>query len=155
MALEYPRCAYPFSTYLWMDPGCPEVQNRTYSVAVDLVTRYDLAGLHMDDYFYPYPVSGITFPDRWLYDEYVASGGTMSLDDWRRDNVNTLVGRLNNGLHAVKPWIKFSISPFGIYRPGRFPFWRMSCRMRKKRLNPILKFSERTSGRNATSNCRA
>jgi uncharacterized lipoprotein YddW (UPF0748 family) len=60
MAIQFPEYAYSFDTYLWMDPGAIEVQNRTYDVAIDLVTRYaDLAGLHMDDYFYPYPVAGI------------------------------------------------------------------------------------------------
>lgn len=58
MAVQFPRCAYPYDIYLWMDPGCGEVEDRTVNVARDLVTRYDLDGLHMDDYFYPYPVSG-------------------------------------------------------------------------------------------------
>lgn len=58
MARIYPEYAYVYDTYLWMDPGAEVVQNRIAAVAVDLVSRYDLAGLHMDDYFYPYPVAG-------------------------------------------------------------------------------------------------
>jgi uncharacterized lipoprotein YddW (UPF0748 family) len=118
MAKQFPQCAYLYGTYAWMDPGCEEVQNRTYEVSIDLVTRYDLDGLHMDDYFYPYPVTGVAFPDTATYNKYVQNGGTMNLADWRRDNVNRLVARTNTGLHQVKPWIKFSISPFGLYRAG-------------------------------------
>jgi len=118
IAIQFPQYAYIYGTYVWMDPGSEEVQNRTYDVSIDLVTRYDLDGLHMDDYFYPYPVAGVPFPDEGTYNSYVQNGGTMNREDWRRDNVNRLVSRLNVGLHAVKPWIKWSISPFGIYRPG-------------------------------------
>jgi len=118
MAREIPECARMYHTFLWMDPGCSRVQDRTYAVAIDLITRYDLDGLHMDDYFYPYPQTGLAFPDNATYAEYQNSGGNLGRDDWRRDNVNKLVERLNIGLHEVKPWIKFSISPFGIYRPG-------------------------------------
>lgn len=117
MAIQFPQYAYIFGTYVWMEPGAEVVQNRTYDVSIDLVTRYDLDGLHMDDYFYPYPVSGVAFPDDPVYNEYLQNGGTLAKDDWRRDNVNKLVERLNVGIHQVKPWVKFSISPFGIYRP--------------------------------------
>lgn len=65
-----------------------------------------------------YSVPGVTFPDGNTYNDYLQSGGSLGLDDWRRDNVNKLVQRLNTGIHEVKPWVKFSISPFGIYRPG-------------------------------------
>jgi uncharacterized lipoprotein YddW (UPF0748 family) len=116
MALQYPQFAYPFSTFLWMDPGAAVVQNRTYEVVIDLVSRYNLSGLHMDDYFYPYPVAGIEFPDSATYEAYLEEEGVLSLEDWRRDNVNKLVERLHAGIHAVKPWVKFTISPFGIYR---------------------------------------
>lgn len=117
MAMKFPQYAYPYSTFLWMDPGAPEVQNQTYDVLIDLATRYDLDGLHFDDYFYPYPVTDVPFPDAATYAEYVANGGSLSVADWRRDNVNRLVERLNTGIHEVKPWLRFSISPFGIYRP--------------------------------------
>ncbi|KAG4076869.1 hypothetical protein HA402_006579 [Bradysia odoriphaga] len=118
MARVYPQYAYVYNTLLWMDPGAAVVQDRTAQVALDLVRRYDLDGLHMDDYFYPYPVAGWTFPDDNTFAAYRASGGTMAKDDWRRNNVNTLVRRLNTEIHAIKPWVKFSVSPFGIYRPG-------------------------------------
>ncbi|CAG7717583.1 unnamed protein product [Allacma fusca] len=117
MALLYPQYAYPFSTYLWMDPGAEVVQNRTFDVVMDLTERYDIDGIHMDDYFYPYPVTGVPFPDNATYADYVRNNGGLSLEDWRRDNVNKLVKRLYDGVHEVKRWVRFSISPFGIYKP--------------------------------------
>jgi hypothetical protein len=60
----------------------------------------------------------VVFPDEKTYNDYIVSGGTLDLDDWRRDNVNQLVKRLNDGIHEANPWVKFSISPFGIYRAG-------------------------------------
>ncbi|KAJ6643982.1 Glycosyl hydrolase YngK [Pseudolycoriella hygida] len=113
MARVYPQYAYVYNTLLWMDPGAEAVQNRTTEVALDLVRRYDLDGLHLDDYFYPYPVAGWTFPDDNTYAAYIAGGGTMAKDDWRRDNVNRLVRRLNTEIHLIKPYVKFSVSPFG------------------------------------------
>jgi uncharacterized lipoprotein YddW (UPF0748 family) len=88
---------------------------------MDIVRRYDIDAIHIDDYFYPYPQSGVEFPDYATYDAYKASGGTLSLGDWRRQNVNQMIQRLANGIHAEKPYVKFGISPFGIYRPGKAP----------------------------------
>ncbi|KAJ6642329.1 Glycosyl hydrolase YngK, partial [Pseudolycoriella hygida] len=127
MARMYPQYAYVYSTYMWMDPGAEVVQNRTTQVALDLVNRYDLDGLHMDDYFYPYPVAGWTFPDDATYAAYLSTGGSMDRDDWRRDNVNRLIRRLNTEIHATKPWVKFSVSPFGLYRPGFDQFSQIYC----------------------------
>ena len=118
MAVVYKQYAYPYGTYLWMDPGAAAVQNRTYDCILDVVRRYDIDAVHFDDYFYPYPVSGQEFPDSATYQAYRNSGGGLSLDDWRRDNVNKLINRLYTGIHAAKPHVKFGISPFGIYRPG-------------------------------------
>jgi uncharacterized lipoprotein YddW (UPF0748 family) len=75
----------------------------------------------LDDYFYPYPIEGKSFPDNKTYSAYKAAGGRLSLGDWRRDNVNKMVQRLSEGIRAVKPHVKFGISPFGIYRPGQPP----------------------------------
>lgn len=99
---------------LWLfDPGIPE--NRAYicQVVLDIITRYDVDGLHIDDYFYPYPVAGLPIPDDNTYMRY---GFGMNRDDWRRQNVNFLVRDLHLAIRANKPWVKFGISPFGIYR---------------------------------------
>jgi uncharacterized lipoprotein YddW (UPF0748 family) len=92
---------------------------------LDVVKRYDIDGVHIDDYFYPYPETTrrgrvIAFPDERSWLRYKKGGGTLSRGDWRRDNVNQLVQSLDEGIHRVKPWVRFGISPFGIWRPG-FP----------------------------------
>lgn len=121
LAATHPDVVYPWGNQLWMDPGAKVVQDRTYAVIMDVVKRYDIDGIHLDDYFYPYPISGQTFPDDKTYQAYRAAGGTLALADWRRDNVNQLIQRIASGIRATKPHVKFGISPFGIYRPGQPP----------------------------------
>jgi hypothetical protein len=91
-----------------------------------VVQRYDIDGVHIDDYFYPYPVNGrngrpAPFPDDRSWRRYVRGGGTLARDDWRRRNVDLLVQALHDSIHARKPWVRFGISPFGIWRPGHPP----------------------------------
>ena len=121
MAKRYPEYAYPYGDLIWMDPGAKVVQDQTYNVIMDVVRRYDLDGIHIDDYFYPYPKPGIEFPDYETFDAYQRSGGRLSLGDWRRENVNQMIERLWTGIKYEKPQVKFGISPFGIYRPGKAP----------------------------------
>jgi uncharacterized lipoprotein YddW (UPF0748 family) len=121
LGVTNPDVVYPWGTQLWMDPGAKVVQDRTYNVIMDVVRRYDIDGVHLDDYFYPYPIQGQTFPDNRTYAAYREAGGTLRLEDWRRDNVNKMVQRLATGIRAAKPHVKFGISPFGIYRPGEPP----------------------------------
>lgn len=104
-----------------MDPGAREVQDHTLRVVMDIVERYDVDGIHFDDYFYPYPKPGISFPDESTYQAYRAGGGTLARDDWRRDNVNQFIARVSAAIRARKPHVRFGISPFGIYRPGEPP----------------------------------
>ncbi|MDD5199410.1 MAG: family 10 glycosylhydrolase [Terrimicrobiaceae bacterium] len=107
---------------LWLDPGSTAVQDHVVAVVHDLVRRYPVAGVHLDDYFYPYPdtYSG-SFPDADLYARYQASGGRLSRADWRRNNVNTMVRRLQATVHSARPGAVFGISPFGIYTKGQPP----------------------------------
>ena len=109
--------AHVYGSALWMDPGAPEVQDHTLAVIRDVLDRYDVDGLHFDDYFYPYP-NGEEFPDDATYAAYTSAGGTLGRDDWRRDNVNQLVRRISEIVAEVRPAVRFGISPFGIYRPG-------------------------------------
>lgn len=106
--------------YWWLDPAAQGTQDHSYAVAMDMVKRYDIDGLHFDDYFYPYPSYnlGQDFPDNDSWDAYVKSGGKMSRGDWRRDAVNKFIERLYKGIKAEKPNVKFGLSPFGIWRPG-------------------------------------
>ncbi|MCF7807062.1 MAG: family 10 glycosylhydrolase [Candidatus Marinimicrobia bacterium] len=105
--------------YLWMDPTMAGTQNHSFDVIMDVVKRYDIDGVHFDDYFFPYG-SG-EFPDDRSWEGYQNAGGTMSREDWRRHHVNVFVERVYKGIKAEKPWVKFGISPFGIWRPGNPP----------------------------------
>ncbi len=120
IALAAPQYAYTYGNLLWMDPGAEVVQERTIDVALDLVDRYDIDGVHFDDYFYPYP-NGEPFPDAGTYGDYEGDGGRLARDDWRRDNVNQLVEVLYESIVGTRNHIRFGISPFGIYRPGMPP----------------------------------
>lgn len=106
--------------YWWMDPAQQGTQDRTTDVVMDLVKRYDIDGVHFDDYFYPYPSynNNEDFPDSVSWNAYKQSGGTMTRGDWRRNAVNTLIENLYKKIKAEKPWVKFGLSPFGIWRPG-------------------------------------
>jgi uncharacterized lipoprotein YddW (UPF0748 family) len=121
-----PGLVWKYDRFIWMDPGDPEVRRRSVRVIVDVARRYDVDGVHIDDYFYPYPendASGrkMDFPDAKTYAKYKKGGGTLSKDDWRRDNVDKMVEAMSKGVHAVKPWVKVGVSPFGIWRPGNPP----------------------------------
>ena len=91
-------------------------ENRQYicHVVGDILRRYDVDGLHIDDYFYPYPAAGCTIPDEQLYRRN--PGGLSNIGDWRRYNVNLFMKEMHDTIRAVKPWVKFGVSPFGIYR---------------------------------------
>lgn len=115
MAHRFSSACHAYGSNLWMDPGDPDVQNFTVNVVMDVVDRYDVDGIHIDDYFYPYPVSGHDFPDSDTYRRY---GNHMPLHDWRRENINRLVSRLSAGIKTRKEHVKFGISPFGIWKPG-------------------------------------
>lgn len=123
VARAQPALVKKYGRSLWMDPGEPEVRERTVRVVLDVVSRYDIDGVHIDDYFYPYPERTrrgrpIPFPDATSYGRYKKKGGALSRDDWRRENVNQLVHELHDGIHKTKPWVRFGVSPFGIWRPG-------------------------------------
>ncbi|WP_213652203.1 family 10 glycosylhydrolase [Paenibacillus sp. J23TS9] len=100
---------------LYFNPAIPEAQNYIIDGVKEIVQKYDVDGIHMDDYFYPYP-GNEPFDDTKEYNAYKSSGGTMTLDNWRRDNVNTIVKGLNTAIKHIKPYVKFGISPFGIWR---------------------------------------
>jgi uncharacterized lipoprotein YddW (UPF0748 family) len=118
IAKRNPSVVKTYGEFLWMDPGEPMVQKRTLDVVRDLVHRYDLDGIHIDDYFYPYPEGGKDFPDGVSYGKYLKHGGKLARADWRRQNVNSLVHSMYQTIKKEKSWVLFGISPFGIYRPG-------------------------------------
>ena len=109
--------------YYWMDPSAKETQDHSYNVVLDIVKRYDVDGIHFDDYFYPYSSynNDKDFPDDEGWSEYQSSGGKLSRADWRRDAVNAFIKRVYKGIKAEKKHVKFGLSPFGIWRPDNPP----------------------------------
>lgn len=123
MARRFSPYAYKVGSVLCMDPGSREVQDHVVQVVSDVARRYNVAGIHFDDYFYPYPPSGgkVSFPDAKTYQRYRAAGGNLDLADWRRENVNRLIARVGQEVKNVRPGIVFGVSPFGIYTKGQPP----------------------------------
>lgn len=119
LAVTHPSAVVRYGNNLWMDPSNPVVQDRLIAVIEDLVTRYEIDGVHFDDYFYPYPISGTPFPDDASFEAYQRGGGELGRSDWRREQVNTMVARVHDTLRRLDPTVRFGISPFGIYRPGQ------------------------------------
>lgn len=113
-----PDLVKTYGEFQWLDPGEPAAREISTRVILDVVRRYDIDGVHIDDYFYPYPKKGIEFPDEPSWNRFVRSGGKLSRGDWRRENLNRFIERLYRDIKYNKPWVKFGISPFGIYRPG-------------------------------------
>lgn len=112
-----------YSQYLWLDPGDPHVREYSLKVILDVVRRYDIDGVHLDDYFYPYPAKSgnggsLPFPDESTWQKSRALGGKLGRAEWRRSNVDDFVQRLHADIRKAKPWVKFGISPFGVWRPG-------------------------------------
>ena len=121
-----PQLVRTYGRELWLDPGDRAVHEHVQAVILDVVRRYDVDGIVMDDYFYPYPVSGrdqttTPFPDDSMWKRYQEQGGRSSRDDWRRENVNVFVRELYSKVKVEKPWVKVGIAPFGIWRPKHPP----------------------------------
>jgi uncharacterized lipoprotein YddW (UPF0748 family) len=115
---SHPEWVRRHGTLLWLDPGEPSAREYVLSVVLDVVRRYPIDGVHIDDYFYPYPAKGVKdFADESSWQRHGAGNG-MSRGDWRRDNINRFVSTLYKEVKALKPSVKIGISPFGIYRPG-------------------------------------
>ncbi len=110
----HPEWFVTYGDQLFFDPALPESRRHICMVVSDIVSRYDVDAIHMDDYFYPYPTKGLDFPDDASFARY--GGGFTNKADWRRSNVNVLIKKIHETVREIKPWVKFGISPFGIYR---------------------------------------
>jgi uncharacterized lipoprotein YddW (UPF0748 family) len=137
----HPDVVKPYGRYLWMDPGEAAASQHTLDVILDVVRRYDIDGVHIDDYFYPYPIDTpnaagpegvaldggvgakqeLEFPDQASWQRYLLGGGTLDRPHWRRQNVNALIEALYLGIRREKSHVRFGISPFGIGRPDKRP----------------------------------
>lgn len=125
LGVTKPELVKEYGGFLWLDPGEAQAAKHSLAVFNDVVKRYDVDGIHIDDYFYPYPVQNadktadVPFPDEPSFERYKKSGGTLARDDWRRDNVNRLIKEIHDTTRKLKPHVKFGISPFGIGRAGK------------------------------------
>ncbi len=113
---KHPDWILQVGTVKFLNPGLKVVRDYVTSVFMDVARRYDVDGIHIDDYFY---VEGITSQDASTFTNYPR--GFTNLADWRRDNVNILIKEVNDSLKAIKPWVKWGVSPRGIWRPGYPP----------------------------------
>lgn len=110
---KHPERFVKFDGKMYFNPGLPENREFIEKVVRDIVNRYDVDAIHMDDYFYPYPKQGEEFPDAAAYKKY---GNGLSIGDWRRENVNLLIEGLHEVIAETKPWVRLGISPFGVWR---------------------------------------
>ncbi len=121
---QHPEYFVVFDNKLYLNPGLPESRSWIRTVVKDIVTRYDVDAIHMDDYFYPYPVAGQEFNDIATFQSYAPQMGfnptsRADLANFRRRSVNILIKSVHEDIHAIKPWVRFGVSPFGIYRNKR------------------------------------
>lgn len=116
IALREPSWVVDYDNKRFLDPGLPEVRRYLNGVVAEVVTKYDVDAIHMDDYFYPYPSISLPFPDTSSFRQYNRGYDPSRIDDWRRENVDSIIFTLNQTIKKIKPQVKFGISPFGIWR---------------------------------------
>jgi uncharacterized lipoprotein YddW (UPF0748 family) len=141
ISVAKPQLVRQYGAFQWMDPAEEEASQQTLNVILDVVRRYDVDGVHIDDYFYPYPIEAPTakaggegaaldgggvkaeldFPDQPAWQRYQQAGGKLDRASWRRENVNKLIEAIYTNVHREKSWVRFGVSPFGIGRPDRRP----------------------------------
>ncbi len=139
IARTNPSAVKTYGKFLWMDPAEESASKQTLEVVLDVVRRYDIDGVHIDDYFYPYPIEApgaageaaaldggaakteLNFPDQPAWQRYVQGGGKLERAAWRRQNVNDLIEAMYAGIHREKSWVRFGISPFGLGKPALRP----------------------------------
>lgn len=114
-----PELVHQYGDFMWLDPGHPEAREHSRKVIRDVLKRYDIDGVHFDDYFYPYRsyAGGVDFPDDESWQRAREEGITMSRADWRRNNVDRFIEQVYTDIKELKPHVKFGISPFGIWQP--------------------------------------
>ena len=113
-ARRHPDWVVAYAGQLWYDPGNPAVRALAVKVIADVTRRYDVDGVHLDDYFYPYPVGGLRFADEVTFRRFGA--GFASRGAWRRHNVDLLIAAVSTAVRNIRPWAVFGVSPFGIWR---------------------------------------
>ncbi len=112
----HPEWFLTYGKTVYFDPGLPQTRDYAATVVSDIVRRYDIDAIHMDDYFYPYRIANVSFPDDSSFSNYPRGFTPAQRDDWRRDNVNLIIRQLSDSIKSIKPWVEFGISPFGVWR---------------------------------------
>lgn len=116
VANTHPEWMLTYGTKKYFDPGIPAVRNHVARVVSDLVRRYDIDAIHFDDYFYPYKIAGVEFPDEGSFQKYPGNFGPQDKENWRRNNVDLIIKQLHDSIKSIKPTVEFGISPFGVWR---------------------------------------
>lgn len=114
IANVHPEWVFEYANKLYLNPAKPGVVQYLYNAIEEIVTNYDIDGIHLDDYFYPYPEKGLALPD--FDKEDFLKSNYQNLGDFRRANVDSLISNLSVSIHKIKPNLPFGISPFGIWR---------------------------------------
>ena len=115
IAFKHPEWIVNYGGKLYFDPGLPQTRDFVVKVVTDIVSRYDVDAIHFDDYFYPYPLKD-DFPDESSFQQYNRGFLVAQKAAWRRDNVDIIIKMLSDNIKKTKPWVKFGISPFGVWR---------------------------------------
>lgn len=116
VAYKHPDWILAYGKHKYLNPGLPETRDYVTEVITDVVSRYDIDAVHMDDYFYPYKIRDQEFPDDDSFNKYPRGFSPDQKENWRRDNVDLIIKQLHDSIKFHKPWIKFGISPFGVWR---------------------------------------
>ena len=112
----HPEWFLTYGRTVYFDPGLPPTRDYVAGVVSDLVRRYDIDAVHMDDYFYPYRIANVSFPDDSSFARYSNGYTPEQRDDWRRENVDIIIKQISDSIKTIKPWVEFGISPFGVWR---------------------------------------
>lgn len=116
VAKRQPDWVVTYGNKQYLDPGIPAVRNYLNTVVAEVVRKYDVDAIHFDDYFYPYPIAREAFPDTLSFKNHNRGYALSEIDKWRRENVDLIIGSLNETIKKVKPKVKFGISPFGVWK---------------------------------------
>jgi uncharacterized lipoprotein YddW (UPF0748 family) len=111
---RHPEWFIDYGNKRYFDPGIPAVQNYICEIVKDIVNRYDIDAVHFDDYFYPYKIAGVEFPDHTTFKKF--NSNFKDINAWRRENVNSVIKQIAQTIKNEKPHVRFGISPFGVWR---------------------------------------
>ncbi len=114
---KHPEWFWEYNKQWYFDPGLDVTREWICTIVQDIVTRYDIQAIHMDDYFYPYPAGGKLLPDTKTFAAHPR--GFTDIRDWRRNNVNLAIQDISRTIHECKPEVQFGISPFGVWRNAK------------------------------------